>query len=68
MGFSLTFTTNQYPYIKNYFICFHNYVRDNNTTSLMNYGDVLLYIDGMDIEGKQLQEIKHHCMQEQEHY
>jgi hypothetical protein len=34
----------------------------------MNYGDVLLYIDGMDIEGKQLQEIKHHCMQEQEHY
>jgi hypothetical protein len=61
MRCSLIFTTTQQPYIENYFISFKDYVRDNNAYSLleekknMNYDDVLLSIDGVDIKGK------HHC-------
>jgi hypothetical protein len=61
MECSLTFTKNQYPYVENYFVSFHSYSRDNNTTSLMeekmlvlNYGDVFLGIDGLNVEGMQL--------------
>jgi hypothetical protein len=49
----------QVHHVKHYFISFRDYVRDNNAYSLleekqiiMNYGDVLLGIDGVDKEGK----------------
>jgi hypothetical protein len=69
-GCSLIFTTIQQPYKENCFISFKDYVKDNNAFSLleekkivMNYGDVLLGIDGVDIEGKYMQSMQnqHHC-------
>lgn len=60
-GCGLNFQTNQ-----KYFISFDSYVRNHNTVSLaeeheviMNYGDVILGIEGVDIEGKLLQEVKY---------
>jgi hypothetical protein len=53
-GCSLLFATTQQPYVKHYCISFRDYVKDNNAHSLleekqiiMNYGDVLLGIDGV---------------------
>jgi hypothetical protein len=62
-GCCLLFVTTQQPYIEYYFISFKEYVRDNNAYSLleekkiMNYGDLLLGIDGVEIETKHLQDI-----------
>jgi hypothetical protein len=51
--------THALPYIEDYYIIFEDYERDDNGYSLladkdimMNFGDVLLAVDGVDIEGK----------------
>jgi hypothetical protein len=66
MGCGLFFATTQQPYAEHYFISFKDYVRDNNPYSfleekkiIMSYGDVLLGIGGVDVEGKHLQDIKY---------
>jgi uncharacterized protein YifE (UPF0438 family) len=58
--------THQLPYVEKYYVCFDDYIRDDEGCSileekkkLMNYGNVLLGIDEVDIEGKQLQDIKY---------
>jgi hypothetical protein len=68
-GCSLLFATTQQPYVENYFISFQDYGRDENETSvleekriIMNYGDVLLCIDGVDMEGKNLEDIKYNIL------
>jgi lipopolysaccharide export LptBFGC system permease protein LptF len=65
-GCGLLFATTQQPYVENYFVSFRDYVKDENAYSLleekniiMNYGDVLLGIDGDDIGGKRLQDVKY---------
>jgi hypothetical protein len=52
--------------VENYFVSFRDYVKDENASSLleekkiiMNYGNVLLGIDGVDIGGKCLQNVKY---------
>jgi hypothetical protein len=66
MGCGLLFATTQQPYVENYFVSFRDYVKDKNDYSLleekkviMNYGDVLLGIDGDDVGGKHLQDVKY---------
>jgi hypothetical protein len=66
MGCGLLFATTQQPYVENYFVSFRDYVKDKNDYSLleekkviMNYGDVLLGIDGDDVGGKRLQDVKY---------
>ncbi len=65
-GCGLLFATTQQPYVENYFVSFRDYVKDENAYSLleekkiiMNYGDVLLGIDGDDIGEKHLQDVKY---------
>jgi hypothetical protein len=57
--------THALPYIEDYYIIFEDYKRDDNGYSLladkdimMNFGDVLLAVDGVDIEGKNLGDIR----------
>jgi hypothetical protein len=56
--------THALPYVEEYYIIFEDYERDDNGYSLladkdimMNFGDVLLAVDGVDIEGKNLGDI-----------
>jgi hypothetical protein len=65
-GCGLLFATTQQPYVEIYFVSFRDYVKDENAYSLleekkiiMNYGDVLLGINGDDIGGKCLQDVKY---------
>ena len=64
-GCNLQFQTAQEPYVDRYFVCFNDYIRDENGYSeeqnkqlVMNLGDVLLAVDGVDIAGKSLKDIK----------
>jgi hypothetical protein len=64
-GCNIQFQTAQEPYVERYFVCFKDYVHDENgyleeeTKQLvMNLGDVLLAVDGVDVEGKSLKDIK----------
>ena len=50
--------------MEDYYVIFEDYERDDNGSSLladkdimMNFGDVLLAVDGVDIEGKKLPDI-----------
>jgi C-terminal processing protease CtpA/Prc len=50
--------------VEDYYVIFEDYERDDNRNSLladkdkmMNFGDVLLAVDGVDIEGKKLGDI-----------
>jgi C-terminal processing protease CtpA/Prc len=50
--------------VEDYYVIFEDYERDDNGNSLladrdimMNFGDVLLAVDGVDIEGKKLGDI-----------
>ena len=50
--------------MEDYYVIFEDYERDDNGNSLladkdimMNFGDVLLAVDGVDIEGKNLGDI-----------
>jgi C-terminal processing protease CtpA/Prc len=50
--------------VEDYYVIFEDYERDDNGNSLladrdimMNFGDVLLAVDGVDIEGKKLADI-----------
>ena len=50
--------------MEDYYVIFEDYERDDNRNSLladrdimMNFGDVLLAVDGVDIEGKKLADI-----------
>jgi hypothetical protein len=50
--------------VEDYYVIFEDYDRDDNGNSLladrdimMNFGDVLLAVDGVDIEGKKLGDI-----------
>jgi hypothetical protein len=54
--------------VEDYYVIFEDYERDNNRNSLladrdiiMNFGDVLLAVDGVDIEGKKLADIINIC-------
>jgi hypothetical protein len=56
--------THALPYVEDYYVIFEDYERDDNGYSLladkdimMNFGDVLLAVDGVDIEGKNLGDI-----------
>jgi len=56
--------THALPYVEEYYIIFEDYERDDNGYSLladkdimMNFGDVLLAVDGVEIEGKNLDDI-----------
>ncbi len=56
--------THALPYIEEYYVIFEDYESDDNGYSLladkdimMNFGDVLLAVDGVDIEGKNLGDI-----------
>ena len=56
--------THALPYVEDYYVTFEDYERDDNGNSLladrdimMNFGDVLLAVDGVDIEGKKLGDI-----------
>ena len=56
--------THALPYVEDYYVIFEYYERDDNGNSLladrdimMNFGDVLLAVDGVDIEGKKLPDI-----------
>jgi hypothetical protein len=56
--------THTLPYVEDYCIIFEDYERDDNGYSLladkdiiMNFGDVLLAVDGVDIERKNLGDI-----------
>ena len=56
--------THALPYVEDYYVIFEDYERDDNGNSLladkdimMNFGDVLLAVDGVDIEGKNLGDI-----------
>jgi len=56
--------THALPYVEDYYVIFEDYDRDDNGNSLladrdimMNFGDVLLAVDGVDIEGKKLGDI-----------
>jgi hypothetical protein len=60
----LWFQTHALPYVEDYYVIFEYYERDDNGNSLladrdimMNFGDVLLAVDGVDIEGKRLADI-----------
>ena len=64
-GCNLQFQTAQEPYVDRYFVCFNDYIRDENGYSeeqnkqlVMNLGDVLLAVDGVDIAGKSLKDVK----------
>jgi hypothetical protein len=64
-GCNIQFQTAQEPYVERYFVCFKDYVHDSNGYSeeenkqlIMNLGDVLLAVDGVDVEGKSLKDIK----------
>jgi hypothetical protein len=64
-GCNLQFHTAQEPYVDRYFVCFNDYIRDENGYSeeqnkqlVINLGDVLLAVDGVDIAGKSLKDIK----------
>jgi len=64
-GCNIQFQIAQEPYVERYFVCFKDYVRDENGYSeeenkqlVMNLGDVLLAVDGVDVEGKSLKDIK----------
>jgi len=65
-GCNLQFqTAHQEPYVDRYFVCFNDYICDGNGYSeeknkqlVMNLGDVLLDVDGVDIAGKSLKDIK----------
>jgi len=57
--------THALPYVEDYYIIFKDYKRDDEGYSLledkdlmMNFGDVLLAVDGLDIEGKNLDNIR----------
>jgi hypothetical protein len=65
-GCDLLFATTQQPYVENYFVSFRDYVKYENAYSLleekkiiMNYGNVLLGINGDDKGGKRLQDVKY---------
>jgi hypothetical protein len=52
------------PYVEDYYVIFEDYERDDNGYSLladkdimMNFGDILLAVDGVDIKGKNLGDI-----------
>jgi hypothetical protein len=69
MGCGLLFATTQQPYVENYFVSFRDYVKDENASSLleekkiiMNYGDVLLGIDGVVVGGKHLDDVKYNIL------
>jgi hypothetical protein len=56
--------THALPYVEDYYVIFEYYERDDNGNALladrdimMNVGDVLLAVDGVDIEGKKLADI-----------
>jgi len=64
-GCNLQFQTAQEPFVDRYFVCFNDYIHDGNGYSeeqnkqlVMNLGDVLLAVDGVDIAGKSLKDIK----------
>ena len=64
-GCNIQFQTAQEPYVEWYFVCFKDYVHDSNGNSeeedkqlIMNLGDVLLAVDGVDVAGKSLKDIK----------
>jgi hypothetical protein len=64
-GCNIQFQTAQEPYVESSFVCFKDYVHDKNGYSeeenkqlLMNLGDVLLAVDGVNVEGKSLKDIK----------
>jgi hypothetical protein len=64
-GCNIQFQTAQEPYVERYFVCFNDYIRDENGYSeeenkqlVMNLGDVLLAVDGVDVAGKSLKDIK----------
>ena len=74
-GCNLRFQTKNLPYVDRYYFCFEDYIRHDNGYSeeeekelLMNLGGVLLAVDGVDVEGESLQDIrclilyKHHQM------
>ena len=57
--------THALPYVEDYYIIFKDYKRDDEGYSLledkdlmMNFGDKLLAVDGLDIEGKNLDNIR----------
>ena len=61
---TLVTNTHTLPYIEDYYVIFEDYERDDNGYSLladkdimMNFRDVLLAVDGVDIEGKNLGDI-----------
>ena len=65
-GCGLKLQTFELPYVENYYVSFEGYVRDQDGMSeaednkvMMNTGDVLLAIEGEDIEGKSLAEVLH---------
>jgi len=56
--------THALPYVEEYYVIFEDYERDDQGMSLladkdimMNFGDVLLAVDGLDVEGMKLPEI-----------
>jgi hypothetical protein len=64
-GCNIQFQTAKEPYVDRYFACFKDYVRDNNGYSeeedkqlIMNLGDVLLAVDGVDMAEKSLKDIR----------
>jgi hypothetical protein len=63
-GYELWLQTHALPYVEDYYIIFKDYKKDDGGYSLladkdimMNFGDVLLAVDGLDIEGKKLGDI-----------
>jgi C-terminal processing protease CtpA/Prc len=60
----LRLQTHALPYVEEYYVIFEDYERDDQGMSLladkdimMNFGDVLLAVDGLDVEGMKLPEI-----------
>ena len=56
--------THALPYVEEYYVIFEDYERDDQGMSLladkdimMNFGNVLLAVDGLDVEGMKLPEI-----------
>jgi hypothetical protein len=64
-GCNVQFQAAQEPYVERYFVCFNDYIRyengyseEENKQLVMNLGDVLLAVDGVDVTGKSLKDIK----------
>ena len=64
-GCGLWLETHALPYVEDYYIIFEDYKKDDGGYSfledkdlVMNFGDVLLAVDGLDIEGKNLDNIR----------